>query len=243
MRIRHAKTIAARRGSLLLALALACALALTGCSAISNLLPGEDAGEAEERAEEDGRREERDSDREGERDSDRDDEDRGSDRDRDDGRDRNEDDEDDDSLDEHYRGNGVSLRYPSSWERTDAEGGITYIYLPTGGMLMVNAPFDLGGDVSTVSAATIDGFFEDYLEGLESSGSLTVVDSERADDDGAYVLLCQVEANYDGIGYQGFAWVCLNDTNCYNVMVMDVDETYDENEDVLIEVMDTVELS
>ena len=225
--------------ALVLALALVAALALPGCSAISNLLPGggDDAGdeEIEEDARDDADEAEDAFERERRRDREDDEDERDSDRERDRDRDHVE-------LDEEYEGNGVTLRYPSDWERYDDESGVTYIYMPSGGMLMVNTPWDLGANVDDVPASEIDGFFEEYVTGFESSGTATILDSQRIDGDGTYVMASQIEADY-GDMYQGYAWVCLAGSDCYSVMVMDVEDNYDDSEAVMQEVMDSIELA
>ena len=147
------------------------------------------------------------------------------------------------TLDASYSGNSVSLSYPSSWTReNDNVTGIVYFHMPSGGIMMVNAPSTVTASADNVSSDLMDYSFQQYFLAFQNSGNATVGDYTRNDTDDAYVATAPFEMTQSGTTYKGTIYCAMAGNQALGVTVADVMDNYDASKATMEAVISSIEV-
>ena len=148
-------------------------------------------------------------------------------------------------LDKTLKINGLTLKYPSSWNQVEGnKSGYAYIYPECGGVIAIttgdptNTPLG-NGTPDSVATSNLD----DYFEGIANSGNGYNVGSyERVDKGDSVSAVAPVSLTTDGISYSGKIFVSMLQKEIIGVFAAvpdDADAQYKNTIDAIIDEITT----
>lgn len=116
------------------------------------------------------------------------------------------------NLDGEISGNGLTVKYPSSWGwREGKTKEIAYIDPPCGGIVSVNSYSKMSESITPeTSDSVIDSFAKEYFDGMEGSDALQMSitgEYEKRVDGDAVIITAPLEYESKGVKYVGVVYI------------------------------------
>ena len=108
---------------------------------------------------------------------------------------------------------GLSMRYPEQWARTDFDGGV-YLYPDDGGMVMVSLAGEIDQTFDGLDDPKIQPALESFSDGIESSDEFTIGDFKVDYWDGK--IAATAPMSYQDLS--GKVWLCFCGKYVYMIM-------------------------
>lgn len=144
-------------------------------------------------------------------------------------------------LDKTLKINGLTLKYPSSWNQVEGnKSGYAYIYPECGGVIAITTgdptSTPIGdGTPDSVATSTLD----DYFEGIRNSGDgYNVGNYERVDKGDSVSAVAPVSVTMDGISYSGKIFVSLLQKEIIGVFAAVPDDSSEQFKNTIDAIID-----
>lgn len=151
------------------------------------------------------------------------------------------------ALDAEFTANGLTVFYPSSWNREESasDASIVYIYPPSGGIVMVSSQVTKNTEMTSESEEVeADKYFDQFYEGLIAGSTMTIVVSDeriRGREGDALVERTPVTATFDGADYKGFLYVGIAKGTMASVLALCRADASSGYHETIVNIIDSVE--
>ncbi|MCL2888854.1 MAG: hypothetical protein FWE65_00345 [Eggerthellaceae bacterium] len=146
-------------------------------------------------------------------------------------------------LASQYAADGLTVRYPVSWNRNENPNGTVYIYPPKGGMFYIDTKKANTNPAvrSDSSAAVLDNFYYGVYDSLNKGFSkFSFLDHNRRVQGQLVYETSSFKVNIEDVDYEGYLYIGLSGTRVYTVMVMVPRDYFPYQQETLLNVINSV---